>query len=211
MVNKRRITHRIMLLSQTTTSSLKTRGRETDLLVQQYRRGDEISMLNSEIWQVYRGVVELSRIQQDGREVISGWVTANGVFGNIADDVLVYRALALGDVYVKRYSTHDVVRYPILARQLLAQFSDRLLQSQHLLTIIATSRVEDRLRDLLSMLKQEIGQSVEGGIRLPVRFTHQHLAEVIHTTRVTVTRILGDFQEQNLVYFDGDRHMIIQD
>jgi CRP-like cAMP-binding protein len=198
-----------MLLSQTTSSNLKTR--ETELLLQQYRRGDEISVLNSEIWQVYRGVVQLSRIQQDGREVISGWVTANGVFGNIADNALVYRAVALGDVYAKRYSAHDVVRYPLLARQLLAQFSDRLLQSQQLLTIIATSKVEDRLRDLLLMLKQEIGQSVENGIRLPVRFTHQHLAEAIHTTRVTVTRILGDFQEQNLVYFDGDRHMIIQD
>lgn len=197
-----------MLLSQTTSSNLKTR--ETELLLQQYRRGDEISVLNSEIWQVYRGVVQLSRIQQDGREVISGWVTANGVFGNIADNALVYRAVALGDVYAKRYSAHDVVRYPLLARQLLAQFSDRLLQSQQLLTIIATSKVEDRLRDLLLLLKQEIGQSVENGIRLPVRFTHQHLAEAIHTTRVTVTRILGDFQEQNLVYFDGDRHMIIQ-
>lgn len=198
-----------MLLSQTTSSSLKTR--ETELLLQQYHRGDEISVLNSEIWQVYRGVVQLSRIQRDGREIISGWVTANGVFGNIiADNALLYRAVALGDVYAKSYSAHDVVRYPMLARQLLAQFSDRLLQSQQLLTIIATTKVEDRLRDLLLLLKREIGQSVEDGIRLPVRFTHQHLAEAIHTTRVTVTRILGDFQAQNLVYFDGDRHMIIQ-
>ncbi|MEY2832304.1 MAG: hypothetical protein RLZZ574_1562 [Cyanobacteriota bacterium] len=197
-----------MLLSQTSKSSLKTR--EKDLLLQQYQRGDEISVLNSEIWQIYHGVVQLSRIQQDGREIISGWVTANGIFGNIADNPSLYRAVALGNVYAKRYSAEDIVRYPSLARQFLAQFSDRLLKSQQLLTIIATSRVEDRLRDLLSMLKQEIGQSVEDGMRLPVRFTHQHLAEAVHTTRVTVTRILGDFQEQNLVYFDGDRHIIIQ-
>lgn len=197
-----------MLLSQTSSSNL--RQREKELPLQQYRRRDEISVSNSEIWQVYRGVVQLSRIQPDGREIISGWVTANGVFGNITDNALLHRAVALGEVYAKRYSTYDVVRYPLLARQFLAQFSDRLLKSQQLLTIIATSKVEDRLRDLLSLLKQEIGQSVEDGIRLPVRFTHQHLAEAIHTTRVTVTRILGDFQEQNLVYFDRDRHMIIQ-
>jgi CRP-like cAMP-binding protein len=197
-----------MLLSQTSKSSLKTR--EEELLLQQYQRGDEISVLDSEIWQIYHGVVQLSRIQQDGREIISGWVTANGIFGNIADNSSLYRAVALGNVYAKRYSVQDVVRYPSLARQFLAQFSDRLLKSQQLLTIIATSRVEDRLRNLLSMLKQEIGQLVEDGIRLPVRFTHQHLAEAVHTTRVTVTRILGDFQEQNLVYFDSDRHIIIQ-
>jgi CRP-like cAMP-binding protein len=207
MVNEKQL-FKIMLLSKTSNSSLKIR--EQELLLQQYRKGDEISVLNSAILQVYRGVVQLSRIQPDGREIISGWVTANGVFGNIAENTSLDRAVALGDVYVKRYSAHDVARSPLLARQFLAQFSDRLLKSQQLLTIIATSKVEDRLKNLLSLLKQEIGQSVEDGIRLPVRFTHQHLAEAIHTTRVTVTRILGDFQEQNLVYFDRDRHIIIQ-
>jgi CRP-like cAMP-binding protein len=198
-----------MILSQTTSSSLEKR--EKELLLQQYRRGDEIFLLNSEIWQVYRGVVQLSRVQQDGREVISGWVTANGVFGNVADTSLADRAVALGDVYAKCYSAHDLVRYPLLTRQFIAQFSDRLIKSQQLLAIIATSRVEDRLRDLLLLLQQDMGQSVEHGVRLPVRFTHQHLAEAIHTTRVTITRILGNLQAQNLIYIDRDRHIVIQD
>lgn len=198
-----------MLLNQKTNSSLDRKERELSL--QQYQRGDEISVLDSGIWQVYRGVVQLSRIQQDGSEIISGWVTANGVFGNLDNRASLYRAVALGDVYAKCYSSADVIKYPALARQFLAQFSDRLVKSQQLLAIIATSRVEERLKNLLSMLKQEIGQSVEGGVRLPVRFTHQHLAESIHTTRVTITRILGDFQAQGLVYFDRDRHLIIKD
>jgi CRP-like cAMP-binding protein len=37
------------------------------------------------------------------------------------------------------------------------------------------------------------------------------LAEAIHTTRVTITRIIGSFQEQDLIYFDRDRHIVIQD
>lgn len=198
-----------MLLSQKTNSNLERRERELSL--QHYRRGDEISVLDSGIWQVYRGVVQLSRVHQDGGEIISGWVTANGVFGDVIESPIVYRAVALGDVYAKRYSTHDVIRHPSLGRQFLAQFSDRLIKSQQLLTIIAISKVEDRLRHLLTLLKQEIGQSVEDGVRLQVRFTHQHLAEAIHTTRVTITRILGDFQAQDLIYFDGDRHIVIQD
>ena len=196
-----------MLLSQKTSFSLERREREFPL--QQYKRGDEISVLDSGIWQVYRGVVQLSRVQQDGTEVISGWVGANGVFGNLADNPALYRAVALGDVYAKHYSVRDIARQPSLRRQFLAQFSDRLIKSQHLLAIIAIGRVEDRLRQLLSFLKHDIGYSVEGGVRLPVRFTHQHLAESIHTTRVTVTRILGDLQQQDLVYFDRDRHLVI--
>lgn len=195
-----------MLLSQN--SNLVRR--EQELPLQQYQRGDEISVLDSGIWQVYRGVVQVSKVQQDGTEIISGWVTADGVFGNIADVTTIYRAVALGDVYAKRYSTQDVIRYPALAKQFMAQFSDRLIKSQQLLTIIAIAKVEERLKHLLSFLKQEIGQPVEDGVRLEVRFTHQHLAESIHTTRVTITRILGDFQAKDLVYFDRDRHLVIK-
>ena len=197
-----------MLLSQKASSLVR---REQELPLQQYQRGDEISVIDSGIWQVYRGVVQLSKVQQDGTEIISGWVTANGVFGDLADTPVLYRAIALGDVYAKRYSTQDVVRYPALARQFMTQFSDRLIKSQQLLTIIAIGKVEDRLKHLLSLLRQEIGQTVEDGVRLQVRFTHQHLAESIHTTRVTITRILGDFQMQGLVYFDSDRHLVIKD
>ena len=197
-----------MLLSHKASSLNR---REQELPLQQYQRGDEISVIDSGIWQVYRGVVQLSKVQSDGTEVISGWVTADGVFGsNDADSSVVYRAIALGDVYAKRYPTQDIVLYPALARQFMTQFSDRLIKSQQLQTIIAIGKVEERLKHLLSFLQQEIGQPVEDGVRLQVRFTHQHLAESIHTTRVTITRILGDFQAQGLVYFDGDRHLIIK-
>ncbi len=203
-----------MLLSQKPNSNLSLDlsldRRERELPLQQFEAGDEISILDSGIWQIYRGVVELSRVQQDGSEIISGWIMANGTFGNMIPNQTLYRAVALCDVYAKRYTSHDVLRHPSLARQFLAQFSDRLIKTQQLLTIIAISRVEERLRNFLSMLKQEMGQPVGDGIRLQVRFTHQHLAEAIHTTRVTITRILGDFQHQDLIYFDNERHIVIK-
>jgi CRP-like cAMP-binding protein len=185
--------------------------REDELSLQQYERGDEITVLDSGIWQIYRGVVQLSRIQQDGTEIIMGWVTANGIFDNSFNNSSVsYRALALTNIYARRYSTKEIMHNPLLARQLIAQFSDRLLQSEQLLEIIAVKRVEERFRRLLLMLKQELGQPVSDGIRLQARFTHQHLAEAICTTRVTITRILGDLRNQDLIYFDCDRHLVIR-
>ena len=196
-----------MLLSKQN-SSVNLRQKE---LLLQYNKGDEISVSDSEIWQVYRGVVQWNKIQQNGDEIILGWVSANGVFGNNLDSSQMYRAVALSDVYVKRYSSQDVFKHPLLAKQFLSQFSDRLIKSQKLLSIISTRRVEDRLKQLLLMLKQEIGQVQDDGVRLQVRFTHQHLAEVIHTTRVTVTRVLGDLQTQGSIYFDDTRHIVIKD
>ena len=198
-----------MLLSQKLNSSLNL-SRKEELLLQQYEKGDEISVSESEIWQIYRGVVQLSKIRQNGDEIILGWVSANGVFGNNLDSSAMYRAVALSDVYAKRYNSRDVIRNPLLAKQFITQLSDRLIKSQQLLSIVAIRRVEARLQQLLLMLKQEIGQPKDDGVRLQVRFTHQHLAEAVHTTRVTVTRVLGDFQSQGWIYFDDARHIVIK-
>jgi CRP-like cAMP-binding protein len=202
-----------MLLSQTQNSklSLGVRIQEGELPLKQYERGDEISLLDSGIWQIYRGVAQLSRVQEDGTEIILGWVTANGIFDNSLDNSSVaYRAVALTNVYARRHSTKEIMENPLLARQLITQLSDRLLQSEQLLEIIAVKRIEERFRRLLLMLKQELGQPVSDGIRLKARFTHQHLAEAICTTRVTITRILGEWRNQNLIYFDSDRHLVIR-
>ena len=200
-----------MLLSQELNSNLSLKRKERELPLQQYEKGDEISILDSGIWQVYRGIVQLSKVKQDGTEIILGWATANGTFGNgLENSTVFYRAVALSDVYTRHYSQQDIVTSPLLARQFLAQFSDRLIKSQELLSIIAIRRVEERLKQLLLMLGREIGQSVDGGVRLQVKFTHQHLAEMIHTTRVSVTRILGDFKDRGLIYFDDERHIVIK-
>ena len=198
-----------MLLSQKLNSSLNTRVNKSEIPLQQFEKGDEINVLGSDIWQVYRGVVQLSKVQQDGRETILGWVSANGTFGNCLDASSdSYRAVALSDVYAKRYFPQDIIDRPLLARQFLAQFSDRLIQSERLLSIIAVKRVEERFIQLLLMLQQQIGQSIEDGVRLQVRFTHQQLAEAICTTRVTITRIIGDFQNRGLISLDNTRHII---
>lgn len=199
------------LLSEKLNSNLTLGRKLEELQLQQYERGDEITALDSGIWQIYRGVVQLSRIQLDGTEVVLGWVTANGIFSDSQDNSSTsYRAVALSNVYARRYYLQDMVNNPSLARQFLAQFSDRLLKSEELLSIIAIRKVEDRLRELLLMLRREIGQSVTHGVRLQVRFTHQQLAEAICTTRVTITRILGNFQSRNSIYFDSERHIVIR-
>ena len=198
-----------MLLSQKLSSNLNLKRRNGESL-QQFEKGDEITVLDSHIWQVYRGVVQLSRVQQNGKESILGWITANGTFGDCFDDSSeLYRAVAISNVYARRYTIQDTVENPLLARQFLAQFSDRLIKSEKLLSIIAVKRIEERFTQLLLMLKEDMGQSVDNGVRLQVRFTHQQLAEAICTTRVTITRIMGDLQNRNLICLDKNRHIII--
>jgi len=58
-------------------------------------------------------------------------------------------------------------------------------------------------------LQQEIGTPTTVGTRLGVRLTHQHLANAIGTTRVTVTRLLGQLREEGWLNIDRDHHIVI--
>jgi CRP-like cAMP-binding protein len=198
-----------MLLTQKLASSFSFTGKESELLLQMYEKGEEISLLDPGVWQVYRGIIQLSRISQDGKEIIVGWSTVNSAFGNWSDEVNSYRAVALSDVYLKWYSPQEIKNSPELARHLLTQFSDRLIKSSQLLAITGIKRVEERLWQLLLFLQQEMGQNHPAGSRLQIRFTHQHLAQMICTTRVTVTRLLGDFCDRGMISLDSNRHIII--
>jgi CRP-like cAMP-binding protein len=78
-----------------------------------------------------------------------------------------------------------------------------------MLAMVGCRRVEDRLRQLLLLLQMEVGQPVPEGTRLSVRLTHQHLASAIGTTRVTVTRLLGQLKEEGRLLIDENRHIIL--
>lgn len=199
-----------MLLTQNSKYNNRLEIKEPELLLQLYRKGEEISLFEPGFWLVYRGVVQLSRISPNGDEVILGWATANNSFGDCSQNNANYRAQALCDVYLRWCSPIDITKSPDLARVLMAQLSKRIIKAQNLTAITRLRKVEMRLWQLLLMLKEEIGQSVFNGTRLTIRFTHQNLADMICTTRVTITRLLGEFQSRGLICVDSDRHIVIK-
>lgn len=198
-----------MLLTDRLTPSLAIEEEDQELLLEFYAKGEKIALANSGIWQVYRGVVQLSKVNVSGKEVVLGWATPSHVFDNRTNNAVTYQALALSDVYIRCLTAQYLKRYPQIISELIAKLSYRLIKTEQLLTISAIKRVEERLWELLVMLKEEMGQPVIEGTRLTVRFTHQNLANIIGATRVTVTRVLGDFQTKNWIEFDSDRHIII--
>jgi CRP-like cAMP-binding protein len=198
-------------MSQLINLNSNTKSNAKKLAGQKYQSGAEIPVLHSGVWQVDRGIVQLSRLRTDGNEVIVGFVTANGTFENCTfSSLVVYRATALSDVDLEYYSQENIAESPMLARRLLANFCDRLEKTQQLSTIVTIKRIEERLRHLLLMFKEEIGIPSADGVRLQVRFTHQHLAHIIGTTRVTITHTLRDFRSQGSIGLDAKRHIVIK-
>jgi CRP-like cAMP-binding protein len=174
-----------------------------------YERGEDIPFLSQGIWQVNRGIVQLFRFNNHGEETLLGWVQSDNFFGVCLTSLDTLQARALSDVYLSWYSSLEIEKYEDLARKILPQVMKRLQQSEQLLAIAGIKRVEDRLLQLLKLLEKEMGETRGSGVRIKVRFTHQNLANAIGSTRVTVTRLLGDLQKQGLISLDSSRHICI--
>lgn len=176
-----------------------------------YEKGEEIPLGTGGIWQVYQGIAQLSQLGDSGEEILLGWAQPSAFFGEWLTHLASYQAKALSEVYLRWYSLEEIELSPYLSNLVLSQLVCRLRQTEALLAIAGLRRVEERLLELLKLLKQEIGLPIAGGTRLSARLTHQNLASAIGTTRVTVTRLLGEFQRQGSIGWDCDRHLIVWD
>ncbi|MBL1209665.1 Crp/Fnr family transcriptional regulator [Geminocystis sp. GBBB08] len=198
-----------MLLTSLSNHNLTLPIQSSERRLHFYDRGEEIPLISEGIWQVNRGVVQLLKFNTQGEETLLGWVQSDNYFGILLTSLDTFQAKALSDVYLQWYSLTEIEKNAYLAQKILFQVVKRLQQSEELLAIAGLKRVEDRLIKLLKLLGREIGDKKESSVRIKVKFTHQNLANAISTTRVTVTRLLGDLQKQGFISFDNSRHILL--
>ncbi|MEB3272236.1 MAG: Crp/Fnr family transcriptional regulator [Prochlorothrix sp.] len=177
--------------------------------LQSFEAGQAINLPDREVWVVCRGVVTLSTSYDNGEESLLGLVGPSGIFGSPLSEIYPYHASALSAVDLLGLSMAELEHTPLLCQDLFRSLNHRLQQSEKLLAIVGQRRVEDRLRQFLQLLGQEVGQNQGDQIRLTVRLTHQHLANALGTTRVTVTRLLGQLRQEGVLDFDTDRHLLL--
>ncbi|MCG9889448.1 MAG: Crp/Fnr family transcriptional regulator [Thermosynechococcaceae cyanobacterium MS004] len=169
--------------------------------------GQFITMKTTDVFIVCRGVVQLSTLYPSGDEGLLGLACPSMPFGMPFSQLNPYEAIALTEVVLMRVHIMEVEQSPRLAQGLFRELMRRLQQTEALLAIAGYRRVDDRLRQLLYLLRQDLGQATAKGTRLSTRLTHQQLASLIGTTRVTVTRLLKEFKAEGWVSSDAQRHL----
>ncbi|WP_425216923.1 Crp/Fnr family transcriptional regulator [Tumidithrix helvetica] len=174
-----------------------------------FESSQSIPMHSHEVWVVCRGVVQLSTLHPSGDEVLVGLAFQSMPFGLPLTMLEPYQAIALSDVDLMRFTMAEIEESPELSLSIFRHLNRRLQQAEAMLALVSNKRVEDRLREILLFLKKEVGQPTDGGMRLSIRLTHQHLANAISSTRVTVTRALGQLQADGWLWIDRDRHIVI--
>lgn len=183
---------------------------ELDYPLQVYHKGEIIPLNSQVIWQVCSGLVKLTTFSPSGQEVLLGLAGASAPFATTLTALPIYEATALSDTQLWCIPFTKFATSAQLQHRLLPQISQRLKQTESLLAVCGQIRLADRLHSLLQLLKQEIGQPVADGTRLSVRLTHEDLATACCTTRVSITRLLKQLQQQNKLSVDSQHHLILK-
>lgn len=153
-----------------------------------------------------RGRVRLYRLSPDGKALTTALVEPGSIFGEMAllgQGMQDSFAEALEDCTLYTLNRRDVQDLLLadarVARRLLEIVSRRLTAAEQKLEEFAFKNVPQRLASLLLRLAPHSAQEQPGPVTLPVRYTHQQLAELIGTYRETVTKVLNDFRQQGLI------------
>jgi CRP/FNR family transcriptional regulator, global nitrogen regulator len=85
---------------------------------------------------------------------------------------------------------------------LLQGLSSRILQTETMIETLTHRDMSSRLVSFLLVLCRDFGVPSSEGITIDLRLSHQAIAEAIGSTRVTITRLLGDLRNDGLVQID---------
>ena len=125
-----------------------------------------------------------------------------------ADEALV--ALGPSRVTVVSADARDqLLASAALARRIVDQLALGLAQRQEALANFAATHHTERVRRKLLQLARRYGHVVRDGIRIDVPLSHALLAEMIGSSRETVTRALDELQRERFVVFAGSTYRLL--
>ena len=179
--------------------------------VETYDRGKTIFFPGDPAERVYvliRGAVKLSRVYEAGEEITVALLRENSVFGVLSlitghKSDRFYHAVAFTPVEILSVPIEQVEKAlkqdPDLSMMMLQGLSSRILQTEMMIETLAHRDMGSRLVSFLLILCRDFGVPGQDGIRIDLKLSHQAIAEAIGSTRVTVTRLLGDLRQKNMI------------
>ena len=92
-----------------------------------------------------------------------------------------------------------ILNYPPIAVKLLREMSHRLRRAQENVRDLALKDSSARVAGLLVFLAKKYGEEKKDKIVLDLSLTQKELANMIGSSRETVSRVLGQFEAQNII------------
>jgi CRP/FNR family transcriptional regulator, global nitrogen regulator len=158
------------------------------------------------VYFLVKGAVKLSRVYEAGEEITVSLLRENSIFGVLSlitgnKSDRFYHAVAFTPVELLSISIEQFEQAlresTELSSIVLKGLSSRILQTEMMIETLAHRDMGSRLASFLLILCRDFGVPSANGITIDLKLSHQAIAEAIGSTRVTVTRLLGDLRDNN--------------
>lgn len=165
---------------------------------------------SSNVYLLKKGRVKIANTAPSGKEVTFDILEPGEVFGELEvleDAPRSTSAEALDDTLICVIPRKDFDQYlamhPNVTVKLTKLIGLRLRKIQSRIEDLVFRDVPARLAHLLVELGKTDGVTDKQGIRLKAKLTHQEMANLIGCSRETVSTIMGQFRDQELIHMDG--------
>jgi len=187
--------HQAMRLARARLEDVSTHqiDRLQQLTGSQFNRRYYLSTSPQQFWWLKSGVVRTLTYQDDGTIIALGLWGPGDLVGPSLSKISPYLVEAITDVEAVSITEADWQPPP----ELLSRYWQ---QTEILLLARANRRADVALLEVLQWLAHRFGLQVEQGALINLKITHQDLADLSGLSRVTVTRLLSQLEDQQLIH-----------
>jgi CRP/FNR family transcriptional regulator len=163
------------------------------------------------IYFIETGRVRVTRLSAEGKTVILALLGPGEIIGEAAWEAGEHDSYAetLEDsrIYqIGREAFQGLIREnPDFGLRLIQIIGVRLKQAQARIEDLVFRQVPSRVARLLISLAESHGKVTPKGIRVEFPLTHQEIADMVGSSRVTVTQILNKFRSSNWIEIESKR------
>src|SRR5688572_22867158 len=168
------------------------------------------------IYMISEGRVRIGNYLDDGKEVVKSILTKGEIFGELAlageehrhdfaqamDDKTTVCPLSIEELRNLMFEDKE------LSFKILKLVGFRLMKLERKLELLVFKDARTRVIEFLKDAAAWKGKKVGFETMIPTKLTHKDIAALTGTSRQTVTTILNELKEQNLINFDRKKILI---
>ena len=165
---------------------------------------------------VVSGLVKVTLLNEDGREIVLSILTKGDFFGELAlldNEPRSANVIAVEDTglfLITRVQFYQLIEtHPHILRKVLKEICARLRHADEKIESLAFLDVYGRTVRTLQQLAHDHGIETKDGIEILHAPTHQELSCMVGTTRETITRIITVLKKnKTLVSYKGRKFIL---
>ncbi len=183
-------------------------------------RKDSMILIEEEAGQtmfiLMSGQVKISRISEDGREVILAVMAEGDFFGELSlldGQSRSANVTVIKDAEMLLINREDFLsllnEFPQIAIQLLRELAGRMRKSDSQIKSLSLKNATGKVTGTLHRLAEDIGFLRENRVTIENLPTQQDLANMAGTSRETISRVIQRLINDNYVVKEGSRLIIL--